>query len=119
MWPPLAPRRPARPRVCYPAAPMDAALKAQIDRREAAIARIKRILIQDLHVNAEPDAIDLDAALFGTGLALDSVDALELVVSTEAAFGVTFPEASLRSGLRTVNSLVDLVLERADLREAA
>jgi acyl carrier protein len=98
---------------------MDAALKAQIARREAAIAAIKQILIRHLHLDVDPDAIDPDAALFGTGLALDSVDALELVVAAEGAFGVTFPEASLRRGLRTVNSLVDLVLDRQDQKEAA
>ena len=98
---------------------MDAALKAQIARREAVIATIKQILIQHLHLDAAPDAIDVDAALFGTGLALDSVDALELVVASEGAFGVTFPEESLRRGLRTINSLVDLVIDRQDQKEAA
>ena len=85
---------------------MDAGLRAQIARRERVIEEVKRILIEHLHVSVPADAIDLDAALFGTGLGLDSVDALELVVATESAFGVTFPEDVLRHGLRTVNSLV-------------
>lgn len=92
---------------------------AQIARREEAIATIKQILILNLHLGAEPEAIDIDAALFGTGIALDSVDALELVVAAESAFGVTFPEDSLQRGLRTVNSLVDLVLEQQAAKEAA
>lgn len=89
---------------------MDAALRAQIARRERVIEELKRILIEDLHVAVPADAIDLDAALFGTGLGLDSVDALELVVATEASFRVTFPQDTLRGSLRTVNAVVDLVL---------
>lgn len=89
---------------------MDAALRAQIARRERVIEELKRILIENLHVAVPADAIDLDAALFGTGLGLDSVDALELVVATEASFRVTFPQDTLRGSLRTVNAVVDLVL---------
>ena len=83
------------------------------------IARVKKILVENLYVPLPPDAIDLDVALFGTGLGLDSVDALELVVATESAFGVTFPEDVLRHGLRTVNSLVDLVLSLEDAKVTA
>lgn len=100
-------------------APMDPALHAQIARRESVIARVKKILVENLYVPLPPDAIDLDVALFGTGLGLDSVDALELVVATESTFGVTFPEEVLRHGLRTVNSLVDLVVALEDARVAA
>jgi acyl carrier protein len=89
---------------------VDVALRAQIARRERVIEELKRILIENLHVAVPADAIDLDAALFGTGLGLDSVDALELVVATEASFRVTFPQDTLRGSLRTVNAVVDLVL---------
>ncbi|HLM72173.1 MAG TPA: acyl carrier protein [Polyangiaceae bacterium] len=95
---------------------MDEELRAKLAERERVIAKIQSILVDDLHVGLPPEAIDLDAALFGTGLALDSVDALELVVSAEAAFGVRFPEETLRTSLRTVNALADLVL---DLRKAS
>ncbi len=46
----------------------------------------------------------------GLQLSLDSVDGLELVVATEAAFGITLPQDALRSSLRTVNTLVDLIM---------
>jgi acyl carrier protein len=98
---------------------MDPALLARLTRRESVIARIKKILIESLYVPLPPEAIDLDVALFGTGLGLDSVDALELVVATESAFRVTFPEEALRHDLRTLNSLVDLVVALEDARAAA
>ena len=98
---------------------MNPALHARIARRESVIVRVKKILVENLHVPLPPDAIDLDVALFGTGLGLDSVDALELVVATESAFAVTFPEDVLRHGLRTLNSLVDLVVSLEDARAAA
>lgn len=93
---------------------MDSELRTTIERREAALATVRRILIDNLDVQAPPEAIDADAPLFGTGLALDSVDALELVVAVEAAFGVSLPEAALRARLRTINTLVDLLLRQQD-----
>ena len=98
---------------------MDAELRAQIARRERVIEELKRILLENLHVAVPADAIDLDAALFGTGLGLDSVDALELVIATEASFRVTFPQETLRGSLRTVNAVVDLVLGLESSKDAA
>lgn len=78
-------------------------------------ARLRAVLVESLYLRLPPEAIDLDAPLFGTGLGLDSVDALELVVAAETAFGVSMPEAELRRALRSLNTLADLVqkLERA------
>ena len=91
---------------------MDAALEAYIRRREALIADVRDILHSELHVSYEVEAIDLDAALFGSGLGLDSIDALELVLAAENRFQITLPDSVLREALRTVNSLVDVVLAR-------
>ena len=54
-----------------------------------------------------------DLPLFGTeGLGLDSIDALELVVSLEKRFGVTVPNSEVaRNALATVNTIHDYVLE--------
>jgi acyl carrier protein len=90
---------------------MDKDLSSTLERRERMLGRVRRILIDDLHVAREPDEIDRDAPLFGTGLGLDSVDAVELVVSLETSLGVQLPDGALgRGAMRTVNMLVDLAL---------
>lgn len=74
--------------------------------------RIRRLLIDKVRVNREPDEIDPDTPLFGVGLALDSIDAVELLVQLSEEFGVDIPgDQEGRVALRTVNSLVDLALE--------
>jgi acyl carrier protein len=79
--------------------------------REAVLAEVRRVLIELLGVPREPDEIDPDAPLFGTGLGLDSIDAVELVVAVESEFGVRIANDALaRAELRTVNTLVGLIL---------
>ena len=41
-----------------------------------------------------PDDIDADAPLFSTGLGLDSIDALELIVLMEKNYGIRLANAS-------------------------
>jgi acyl carrier protein len=49
--------------------------------------RIKRLLVEKLHLEGlTPEGIADDMPLFGEGLGLDSVDALELVVALEREF---------------------------------
>ena len=51
--------------------------------------RVKRLIVDDLHLEGlRPEMIDEQAPLFGDGLGLDSVDALELVVAVEREFGI-------------------------------
>ncbi len=93
---------------------MDPTVTAYLARREACVAKLRAILVEELHLDYEPDAIDLDAPLFGTGLALDSVDALQLVAAIESAFRLTIEQEQLRVSLRSLNTLADLVLSRQD-----
>jgi acyl carrier protein len=86
---------------------------ALVARRTALLERVRKVLIERLNVARPPDEIDPDAPLFGTGLGLDSVDAVELVVSLETEFAITLPEGVVgRRSMRTVGSLIDLVMSR-------
>ena len=52
-------------------------------------SRIKRLIVSALNLQGTaPLDIADDAPLFGEGLGLDSIDALELVVALEKEFGV-------------------------------
>ena len=51
---------------------------------EELIVKIKEQVIEVLNLeDIEPDDIDTDSPLFGDGLGLDSIDALELIVLLE------------------------------------
>jgi acyl carrier protein len=86
-------------------------LAARTRAREAALADVRRLLIDSLDLRREPDEIDPDTALFGTGLGLDSVDAVEIVIALETELGVKLTdERTRRRALRSVNAMVDAVL---------
>jgi acyl carrier protein len=56
-------------------------------------SQIKRLLIEALDLRGKSEAdIDDDSPLFGEGLKLDSLDALQLAVALEERFGVELPE---------------------------
>jgi len=59
------------------------------------IPQIKQMIIDALRIEGmAADEIDSDAPLFGEGLGLDSIDALQLVVAMEKQFGVVVPDAA-------------------------
>ena len=56
---------------------------------EELIQKLKEEIIEVLNLEEmEPDDIDPDAPLFGEGLGLDSIDALELIVLLEKNYGI-------------------------------
>lgn len=73
---------------------------------------IKEMMVENLMLKVTKEEIADDLPLFGpNGLGLDSIDALELVVSLEKKFGVTVPNSeTARQALATVNALHDYVL---------
>ncbi len=53
------------------------------------IEKLRLEIIQQLNLeDLKPEDIDPDAALFGEGLGLDSIDALELIVLLEKNYGL-------------------------------
>ncbi len=53
------------------------------------IDELKLLLIQGLHLeDVSPEDIDPDAPLFGEGLGLDSIDALEIGVMLDRKYGI-------------------------------
>jgi len=76
--------------------------------------QIKQMLVKNLMLQVTPEQIGDDLPLFGPdGLGLDSIDALELVVSMEKTFGVGVPSSAVAStALRTVNTIHDYILEK-------
>jgi acyl carrier protein len=90
---------------------MDSELKAYVERRSAVLDRIRKMLVVSLNLRRDPALIDPDTALFGTGLGIDSIDAVEIVVALEIGFGIKIADPIDRKrALRSVNALVDLVL---------
>lgn len=73
---------------------------------------IKEMMVENLMLKVPKEEIADDLPLFGPeGLGLDSIDALELVVSLEKRFGVTVPNSdTARQALATVNSIHDYVV---------
>jgi len=55
---------------------------------EELIPQVKAGIIKQLNIDMTPDAMDDDMALFGEGLGLDSIDALELIVMMDRDFGI-------------------------------
>jgi acyl carrier protein len=73
---------------------------------------VKEFIISTLKLEDVSVAdIDSDAPLFGAGLGLDSVDALELGVALHKAYGIKINSKSeeSRAHLRSVKSLASLV----------
>ena len=73
------------------------------------------MLVKNLMLQTTAEEIGDDLPLFGPGgLGLDSIDALELVVSMEKTFGVGVPNSEVaKKVLRTVNSIHDYIMEKS------
>ncbi len=77
-------------------------------------AELKSKIIESLNLQeVTPEQIDDDAPLFGTGLGLDSIDALELVVMLEKNYGIVIKDIEEgRPAFRSVRTLADFIAAR-------
>ncbi|MGN0888916.1 MAG: phosphopantetheine-binding protein [Kiritimatiellia bacterium] len=75
-------------------------------------AKLKETVVSSLDLeDLTPTDIETDVPLFGEGLGLDSIDALELGMAVKKAFGITFSSnpAENRQIFRSVKTLADYV----------
>ena len=76
---------------------------------------VKELLATGLRLELAPSDIPDDSPIFGDGLGLDSIDALELAVLVEEKFHVSIPDEEVgRQAFASVSALVQFILsERA------
>lgn len=74
-------------------------------------SRIKQLIVSALHLQGTaPTDITDDGPLFGEGLGLDSIDALELVVALEKEFGVRIQSHEVgREAFASVSTLAAFI----------
>jgi acyl carrier protein len=78
---------------------------------EELILELKKKIINALNLEEmTPDDIDTDDALFGEGLGLDSIDALELIVLMEKDYGIKLTNpAEGKAIFKSIRSIAEYV----------
>ena len=81
---------------------------------QALIEELKRKIVAAVNLQeVKPEEIKEDEPLFGAGLGLDSIDALELVVMLERDYGIVIQEQTVaRAAFTSVRSLATFVSEK-------
>ncbi len=81
----------------------------------ALVLELKKLIIETLKLEeVTPEDIEDEGQLFGDGLGLDSIDALELVVALEKTYGVSIPDSEVGQRVfRSVNTLAQFVKEQS------
>jgi acyl carrier protein len=82
--------------------------------------QLKTLIIESLNLQGmTPDMIADETPLFGEGMGLDSVDALELAVAIEKRFGIRIEdEAAAREAFASIASLSAFVEQRLGQEQA-
>jgi len=88
---------------------MDDQIQSLLGKRNKTVSIIKSLIIEILNYPLLEEDLDPDAPLFGTGIELDSIDAVELVVSVEKRFQIKFNKAVNIYYIRTINKIADAV----------
>lgn len=76
--------------------------------------RLKALIIEALNLeDTEPQDLANDEPLMDSGLGLDSIDALELVVRVEKEFAIKIKNSEeARDALQSVDTLANFILAR-------
>jgi acyl carrier protein len=72
--------------------------------------QVKEAIVRCLRMPIKPDEIESDMPLFGEGLGLDSIDALEIGLELQRSFGVIVSDEQMgQRVLRSVRTIVDFI----------
>ncbi len=81
--------------------------------------QVKDSIVSCLRLRIDADEIADDLTLFQTGLGLDSVDALELVLELERSYGVVIADENQgKQILQSVNTIVAAIKKQRTASEA-
>ncbi len=82
-----------------------------MDSTAALRSELKKLIVAELNLKGrDPETIEDDAPLFGSGLGLDSLDALQLAMVIEEKLGVRIPEGEeARAIFRSVRAIAEHV----------
>lgn len=61
-------------------------------------AEVAELIVEALHLEVSPAEIDPEAPLFGEGLGLDSIDALEIALAVSRRYGFQLRSDDERNG---------------------
>lgn len=80
---------------------------------EQLIQELKEKIIKELKLEATaPEDIYTDAPLFGEGLGLDSIDALEIILIMERDYGIRFNDSKeAKTVLYSIQTIAEYVTE--------
>lgn len=78
---------------------------------EELVIELKKRIIEVLNLeDVQPEDIEDDAPLFGEGLGLDSIDALELIVMMEKNYGIKIKDPSAGKEIfKSINTMAEFV----------
>lgn len=81
--------------------------------KNSLIEELKNLIITRLKLeDVKPEDIDSSQPLFGGGLGLDSIDALELVVAVEKTYGIRIPDEDVgKEAFASVEALADYIIK--------
>jgi len=88
---------------------------------EELIQDVKQLIIERLKLEEiAAEDINTDAPLFGEGLGLDSIDALELVIGLEKEYGVSIPDAEVgKKVFQSVRTIAQYIVDNQGKAVAA
>lgn len=81
-------------------------------------SELKKLIVETLNLeDVSPEEISDEEPLFGSGLELDSIDGLELVLQLEKTYGIKIGSSEeSREALQSVNVLADFIAKESQAK---